>query len=378
MYRSSMFLIALLILPAFAGSQEAPQVRSRTHEVVRGETLWDLADRYLGNPFRWPLIYEANTDQIRDPDLIFPGQQLLIPGLERAVATVEGVSVTTQGQPVPSRSERVAAPVPVAPSGSARRTVFYQGSSPGIERGVPAPETPIEHSVSSELAGLRAVPVGLVYGSEWLDENREGGGIGTWDDFARVVAERTPRGPARVAERMVIVPDPGVRLSRGDLLQSFRTVRRIEGFGYVQKPTGILVVTEIMNGRFQATVSSEFDRISEGDRVRLAPEDLPPVGVSPLGVESNLVAIILDFAAERPIQGLGASVFLDVGSDQGIAIGDVFQALVEEAGPTLGSEAARLQVTLVQEDRSTARVISVTHPTLRHGNRVRLVEKMPG
>lgn len=378
MCRSSMFLMVLAFLPAFAGAQEAPQVQPRTHEVVRGETLWELADRYLGNPFRWPLIYEANTDQIRDPDLIFPGQRFLIPGLEGAVARVEGVSVTTQGQPAPPRSEPVAAPVPVAPSGSARRTVFYQGSSPEIGRGVPAGETSGEHTVSSELAGLRAVPVGLVYGSEWLDENPEGEGIGTWEDFSRVVAERTPRGPARLAERVIILPDPGVRLSPGDLLQTFRTLRRTDAFGYVQKPTGILVVMESANGRVQAAVSSEFDRISEGDRVRLVPETLPPVGVDPLPVESNLVATILDFAQDRPMQGLGAIVFLDVGSDQGIAIGDVFQAFVEEVGPTRGSEAARLQVTLVQGDRSTARVVSVTHPTLRPGNRVRLVEKMPG
>jgi len=59
--------------------------------VVSGDNLWNIAgqETIYGNPFHWPLIYKANSGQIKDADLIFPGQYFYIPkarGAERAAA----------------------------------------------------------------------------------------------------------------------------------------------------------------------------------------------------------------------------------------------------------------------------------------------------
>lgn len=59
--------------------------------VVGGDNLWTIAaqDSIYGNPFQWPLIYKANSGQIKDADLIFPGQYFYIPkakGSDRANA----------------------------------------------------------------------------------------------------------------------------------------------------------------------------------------------------------------------------------------------------------------------------------------------------
>ena len=59
--------------------------------VVSGDNLWSIAgqDDVYGNPFQWPLIFKTNAGQIKDADLIFPGQYFYIPkarGLERAAA----------------------------------------------------------------------------------------------------------------------------------------------------------------------------------------------------------------------------------------------------------------------------------------------------
>ena len=50
------------------------------HVVQKGECLWCISklDKIYGNPFQWPLIYAANADQIKDADLIYPGQKLTI------------------------------------------------------------------------------------------------------------------------------------------------------------------------------------------------------------------------------------------------------------------------------------------------------------
>ncbi|MBC7196138.1 MAG: DUF4398 domain-containing protein [Deferribacterales bacterium] len=45
-----------------------------TYTVKKGDCLWNISDKKYMNPFMWPLIYWANKDKIKDPDLIFPGQ----------------------------------------------------------------------------------------------------------------------------------------------------------------------------------------------------------------------------------------------------------------------------------------------------------------
>ena len=55
--------------PAKAPSPAAPD--TYTHVVVRGDTLWAIARRYVGDPYRYPEL--AKLSRIRNPDLIHPG-----------------------------------------------------------------------------------------------------------------------------------------------------------------------------------------------------------------------------------------------------------------------------------------------------------------
>ena len=47
--------------------------------VVRGDNLWNIARAHYGDGFRHIVIYGANKEQIRDPDLIYPGQVFSLP-----------------------------------------------------------------------------------------------------------------------------------------------------------------------------------------------------------------------------------------------------------------------------------------------------------
>lgn len=60
---------------------EAALARLAEGEIVvePGATLWRLAEEVYGRGSRFTLIYDANRDRIRDPDLIFPGQVFTIP-----------------------------------------------------------------------------------------------------------------------------------------------------------------------------------------------------------------------------------------------------------------------------------------------------------
>jgi nucleoid-associated protein YgaU len=52
----------------------------RTYVVVKGDSLSKIAKREYGDANKWQTIYEANRHLIKDPDLIYPGQELKIPG----------------------------------------------------------------------------------------------------------------------------------------------------------------------------------------------------------------------------------------------------------------------------------------------------------
>jgi len=51
----------------------------RTYTVVKGDSLSKIAKELLGDARKWRAIYEANKDQIKNPDLIYPGQVLKLP-----------------------------------------------------------------------------------------------------------------------------------------------------------------------------------------------------------------------------------------------------------------------------------------------------------
>jgi nucleoid-associated protein YgaU len=53
--------------------------QERTYTVKSGDSLSKIAKELLGDAKRWPEIFEANKDQIKDPNLIHPGQELKIP-----------------------------------------------------------------------------------------------------------------------------------------------------------------------------------------------------------------------------------------------------------------------------------------------------------
>ncbi len=64
----------------FAPSQVAEAARQpNTYVVEPGNSLWRIARRQYGHGLRYWLIYEANKSQIRDPDLIYPGQVFVLP-----------------------------------------------------------------------------------------------------------------------------------------------------------------------------------------------------------------------------------------------------------------------------------------------------------
>ena len=91
-----------------------------THIVKAGDTLWDLSQKYLQDPKRWPEIWEYNNDAfvrlpaankmrpskaIKNPHLIFVGQKLLVPSRAVGITNQARVSENT-GKLAPANNVR--------------------------------------------------------------------------------------------------------------------------------------------------------------------------------------------------------------------------------------------------------------------------------
>jgi LysM repeat protein len=68
-----------LTVATYAVATELRGDHPDSYVVKRGDTLWDIAGRFLKRPWLWPEIWQANP-QIKNPHLIYPGDELVISG----------------------------------------------------------------------------------------------------------------------------------------------------------------------------------------------------------------------------------------------------------------------------------------------------------
>lgn len=62
-----------------ASTPQTSTTPQKTYTVKKGDCLWNIAKKEYGAGSDWKKIYDANTGQVVNPNLIYPGQQLVIP-----------------------------------------------------------------------------------------------------------------------------------------------------------------------------------------------------------------------------------------------------------------------------------------------------------
>ena len=133
-----------------------------THKVIDGDTLTELAKRYLGNAGRWSELYDYNRDVLTNPELLPIGAELRIPIVpfhpaERE-ATPRATAPTTESATARAVSQPLGAPSDQTAAGSRR----YEGSQPAADlvtvSGSTAGGGNSAASASSPSAKLRRLP----------------------------------------------------------------------------------------------------------------------------------------------------------------------------------------------------------------------------
>ncbi len=76
MLAMAMVMLASPPLSAQSGTLLSPSYPDR-YEVVEGDTLWGISAKFLNDPWRWPEIWQGNS-QVENPDLIYPGDVLVL------------------------------------------------------------------------------------------------------------------------------------------------------------------------------------------------------------------------------------------------------------------------------------------------------------
>ncbi len=331
---------------------------TRVYIVQKGDTLWDIAGRFLANPFRWPAIWEKNR-YIADPHWIYPGNPIDLADLERRLDAAQAeaeAAALREGPGIDPLARAAYAPAAASPA---------------------SPEPVAETEPRTRLALPDRTPDLRQLALQGFLSDDEEQGIGVvldWTNETLMAAQHDSvyialgRGQsARVGDRFTV-------LRRGQPVDHPVTGQRV-GHRYLH--LGEVVVTAVDGEVATAEITTSLDPIRRGDRVRAFEpafvEVRPRLGDKP--VEGVIVApkYELTTVAEHDI------VYIDRGVADGVQVGNTFAVVRPGREATAGGYSARtpsrtvgrLLVVSTARQTASALVVESLEP-LQRGDRIRL------
>ncbi len=377
--------VALLLATVLPIAAPAQASRPESYTVKAGDTLWSLSRQFLGDPFLWPEIYRLNTLVVEDPHWIYPGEVLRL-------AQSDAVSaVPTTDTPLPSRADTVALVASVAPSPA------FAPASPAPTYAAPSADdstdmTPLfsqnrrNETMRETLRAYSDQPYRPLrrsefYSSGFLTEGRD-------LPFGQLTGRVTPpqinvvssRVSALLYTEVTLAPPSGATYRVGDSLLIVRLGADMPDFGRIVIPTGIVRVTDVANGRYVGSVIAVYGPI-RNNQMLLPTEHFADAGTARAvavadGVQARLLGGVHDRSLNKPLDVM----FLDKGSKDGVAPGDIFELRRTNLGggaKAIPEVMATLQVVRVGEHSATTRIISISSPDLPIGSDARQIAKLP-
>lgn len=336
------------------GTREIWAEDTASHAVQKGDTLWDLSGEYLHDPLLWPKIWKVNPE-IANPHWITPGQVIMIPAMGGAPAREVVV-----GQEVAP----VAPVVPVTPVES--------GPSPLARAGMASSSEPLPIIVGKKdlpLAGVQARAGQADDPARYYDR-----GIGMVTNEipneGRVL--RTEQGWQGAAlGETILISAPGAQVGRQ--FGVYRDMGKVESLSYFSGSPGHLLadiaIVEVVTSdatRQQAVIRRAYAEVRTDDLLGQVPAR-PTVSEYPAQAGAvTAKGAVVAFHFMRQFAGPNDIVYLNIGSDQGLAIGDLLS--VAGVDQTEGRNSGEIMILRVSPNTAAAVVTKRSVHEVRRGD----------
>ena len=264
----------------------------KKYTVKEGDTLWDISVDKLNDNFFWPKLWKVNP-QVKNPDLIYPGDLIWIPTKEELMR----MSFPAE------KKARIAEPV----------TTTEEPVKPVMD--IPE-EKPIEYLIDKN----RYIAIGWIF--------TEHPGIGK--------IMMGPSGRTIFGNHDTAYVKTDKDLTEGDRLLTVRKVKTVyhpktgKKLGVQIKVTGILEVTGKVDDYIKTNITKVFfEEIFAGDDVTLFMETDPPV-VPEVIRKPDIDGYIVESYLNSIMSNKDDIVYLDKGTENGLIPGDTFTIFSDE------------------------------------------------
>ncbi|MBN1619152.1 LysM peptidoglycan-binding domain-containing protein [candidate division WOR-3 bacterium] len=309
------FFLLIAILPACIWSESfSIHTQPRYHIVSPGDCLWNLSHYYLGNPYKWPMIWEANKPQIRDPHWIYPGQKFLIPAITDIVSSPELFDVP-----------------------------------PGVQVSLVDIAKPV---VAYELA----------YRCGYISRERLTGRMHIVDYYDREVPQLTS------GFQCYIDAGSNKGISEGQMLiilrESYSVNDPMTGrdLGKIVHPLGVLKVLEVKDAVSRCLIQETYDNsVVLGDVISEFVMSELPTNADMQLAQTDLTGYIIRITNYVGTIKNTSFVYLNIGSNTGVEVGDVFEILIP--AETVTNPATGARVTIPERPSGYVQILNVQNET---------------
>ncbi|MHB1328149.1 MAG: LysM peptidoglycan-binding domain-containing protein [Gemmatimonadales bacterium] len=376
---ASLVLLGAAAVPFSAAVSQATGRPAATYTVRPGDTLFSIARQLLGDHHQWSRIFELNRDLLGNPNQIEPGQVLRVPAEGEQVSQAEPPAADPAPVapeiklPTPQRPARGVVEFPSEPAAEQQDTTFKR------RRGVDATSALRTYRDQP----YRALRSGEFYSAGFLTEDAAlpyGELLGTVTPPQ--IRNLTNRTSATLNTTVAIRAPEGATYSVGDSLLVVQLHPGPIGFGQIVLPTGMIRVSEVAGSQLIGTVVAVYGPI-RSEQLLLPVEPFTDGGsVRAQPVADGVAGTVLARRELRELAQPQQFLFIDRGSRDGVARGDIFEIrrapeVRSEGAGTIDELMAVVQVVHVRERSATVRIVNVISPDVPLGTPVKQVGKLP-
>ncbi len=364
-------LATVLLCLALAPLAAEAQGTGRTHTVKRGDTLWDLAQTYLGDPFKWPEIYRRNTTTVADPNLIYPDQVIVIDG------EVMATPGTPADEPAPIAAVDTSAMPAPQPAGEPPAMTIFNPERYRVVRGqrtsltINAPGSAVRSGDYLQAPFLW--DLNGVQGTGSIEATTQSDGIGL------TLTQR----PIQIYETVHVRVPPGTQGARNERFLVFRYGPTLKDKARVVIPTGIVKLSgEVADGSAMGVLIAKFEDVFETHLLMALDTLVEQPGVFPQRVEFGLKTTVAYLYGDPVLPPVGHQLIFAAGASDGLVPGDQLTLQREVGKDDRGQDLppqniAVAQITRVTPWGASAILISQTDGGVAAGVSAVVTGKMP-